>query len=161
MKLHDIKANSGSRKPKVRKGRGDSSGSGNYSGRGMKGQNSRAGGGVRLGFEGGQTPLLRRTPKLKGFKNPNRVEYVVINLDKIEARYADGEVVSPTSLFEKRLVAKAGLPIKILGNGTLTKKVTFEYVKMSKVVEKASASAPKKPAAKKEETTKKEEASSE
>ncbi len=151
MKLHDLKSNPGSRKKPTRKGRGDAAGQGSFSGRGVKGQKARAGGGVRLGFEGGQTPLLRRTPKLKGFKNPTRIEYTIMNLDQIDARYSDGEVVSPATLFEKKLVAKAGLPIKILGKGKLTKKVTFDGVKMSKTVEKLSA----KSTAKKEPKTEK------
>lgn len=139
MKLHDLKPYPGSKKKSVRKGRGDASGSGNYSGRGMKGQNSRSGGGVRLGFEGGQTPLLRRIPKLKGFKNPQRTEYLPINLLVIEEKYADGETVSPETLLEKRIIRNLNKPIKILGTGKLSKKVTFADVKMSKTVEKASA----------------------
>ena len=151
MKLHDLQSNPGSRKQKDRRGRGDSSGSGNFSGRGCKGQNARAGGGVRLGFEGGQTPLLRRTPKLKGFKNPKRIEYIILNLSQIEERYSDGETVSPATLYEKRLVAKADLPIKILGSGTLTKKVEFMGVKLSKSVESGVAPAKAKAAPKKDE----------
>ncbi len=153
MKLHDLKPNPGSRKKPTRKGRGDSAGQGSFSGRGVKGQKARAGGGVRLGFEGGQTPLLRRVPKLKGFRNPNRIEYTVMNLVQIEAGYNDGEVVSPATLYAKGLVSKAKLPIKILGTGTLTKKVTFEDVKMSKSVEKITGAKETKKSAKTEEAS--------
>ena len=151
MKLHDIKANTGSRKQRDRRGRGDSSGSGNFSGRGCKGQNARAGGGVRLGFEGGQTPLLRRTPKLKGFKRAHRTEYIILNLHQIEERYQDGETVSPATLFEKGLIAKADLPVKVLGRGQLTKKVEFAGVKLSKSVETTAGAAPKVKSASKAE----------
>jgi large subunit ribosomal protein L15 len=157
MKLHQLQSAPGSKKQKVRRGRGDSSGSGNYSGRGMKGQNSRSGGGVRIGFEGGQTPLLRRTPKLKGFKQPNRVEYLPINLSVIEEKYSDGETVSTDTLLEKRIIRTISQPVKILGNGKLTKKVAFfDGLKMSASAQKAAKgvqkSAPKKEEAKTEKS---------
>jgi large subunit ribosomal protein L15 len=134
MKLHDIKPAAGSRRKKVRRGRGDSSGAGSFSGRGCKGQNSRSGGGVRLGFEGGQTPLLRRTPKLRGFKNPCRIEYRAINLYILEDKFADGDKVTPETLVEKGVVSSVSTPVKILGQGELTKKLTFEGVVLSKSV---------------------------
>jgi len=139
MKLHELKPNVGAKKAKVRRGRGDGSGHGNFCGRGCKGQNARAGGGVRPGFEGGQTPLVRRMPKLKGFKSPNRIEYTPINLDTIELRFEDGEIVSPDTLVEKGVLKTVKNPIKILARGKLTKKVTFEGVRMSAAVEKSSA----------------------
>ena len=138
MKLHELKANTGAKKSKIRRGRGDASRAGNFSGRGCKGQNARAGGGVRIGFEGGQTPLLRRTPKLKGFKNPTRVAFVVVNFDSIDARFSDGEVVSPETLVEKKILKTAKNPVKILARGALTKKVRFEGVKLSASAEKLS-----------------------
>lgn len=149
MKLHDVRPSTGSRKSKIRRGRGDGSTRGNYSGRGMNGQNARSGGGVRLGFEGGQTPILRRIPKLKGFKNINTVEFLAINLKTIDEKYSDGEVVSPETLLEKRIIRNLNKPVKILGEGKLTKKVTFEGVKMSKSAEKAGSA--KKAAPKKKE----------
>ncbi len=152
MKLHDLKPVVGSRKKKTRRGRGDASGSGNYCGRGMNGQNCRSGGGVRIGFEGGQTPLLRRVPKLKGFKNPCRIEYMPINFTIIEEKFSDGEVVSPNTLVEKRILRNQKMPVKILGTGKLTKKVTFEDVKMSKTVEKAIGSKKKKEEKKEEKS---------
>lgn len=144
MKIHDVKPAVGAKRGRIRRGRGDSSGHGNYSGRGCKGQNCRAGGGVRIGFEGGQTPLLRRIPKLKGFKNPGRVEYVVVNLKTIEEKYENGEVVSPITLVEKRILRNLSKQVKILGEGKLTKKVTFEGLKMSVSVEKAAGIGSKK-----------------
>lgn len=145
MKLHDLKPTPGSHQKKIRRGRGDASGYGSFSGRGVKGQNARTGGGVRIGFEGGQTPILRRTPKLKGFKNPNRVETVIFNLSEIEENYADGEIVSPDTLREKKLMRKnSDLPVKILGNGKLTKKVTFQDVAFSKSVQKLTGAKPTK-----------------
>lgn len=137
MKRSDLMPAAGSRTKKVRRGRGDGSGHGNYSGRGMKGQNSRAGGGVRIGFEGGQTPLLRRTPKKKGFRNPNRVEFLAINFHVLEGKFSDGEVVSPATLLEKRIIRNLKQPVKILGTGTLTKQVSFEGVIFSKSAESA------------------------
>lgn len=150
MKLNEIKANAGSRKKRIRRGRGDSAGKGSFSGRGVKGQNARAGGGVRIGFEGGQTPLLRRSPKLPGFKNPCRTEYLAINLNILEEKYNDGEVVSMDSLLEKRIIRNVNTPVKILGYGKLTKKITAQGLKMSKSAEKAFGATPKKAAKKTE-----------
>ena len=122
MKLHELQPAEGSRKVRNRVGRGTSSGNGKTSGRGQKGQKARSGGGVRLGFEGGQTPLFRRLPK-RGFTNVNRKEYAVINLDVLN-RFEDGTEVTPVALVE------AG--IKVLGNGSLDKKLTVKAAKFSK-----------------------------
>ena len=103
MKLHELKPAEGSRKVRNRVGRGTSSGNGKTSGRGQKGQNSRSGGGVRLGFEGGQTPLFRRLPK-RGFTNVNRKEYAVVNLDVLN-RFEDGTEVTPVVLVEAGIVS--------------------------------------------------------
>ena len=105
-----------------RLGRGTGSGLGKTSGRGQKGQNSRSGGGVRLGFEGGQMPLIRRLPKV-GFTNHFRKEYITINVEDLNG-YNDGDTVNYESLFEKGLVNKAkDAGLKVLGNGALTKKL--------------------------------------
>lgn len=144
MKLHDLKPAAGSKKKSIRRGRGDSARKGNFSGRGVKGQNARAGGGVRIGFEGGQTPLLRRLPKLKGFKNPNRIVFKPINLHQIEDKFVDGEVVSIDTLLAKKLIAKNDVAVKILARGTLTKKVTFDGVRLSKTVEALTGKKPSK-----------------
>ena len=117
MKVHDLKPAKGSRKAKVRVGRGTSGRRGKTAGRGMKGQHARNT--VKLGFEGGQTPLHRRTPKARGFNNPFRVEYNVVNLDTLE-EFSGGDEVTPETLREQGLVAKRGL-VKVLGRGELKK----------------------------------------
>ncbi len=132
--------------PKVKKparkrlGQGNATGQGTYAGRGCKGQKSRSGGGkVRLFFEGGQTPLIQRMPKNKGFKNPNRVEAQIVNLADLEVRYNDGEKVTYETLLMKGLIRSGKSDkIKILGMGKLTKKLEIEpYILMSASVKKA------------------------
>ena len=120
MKIHDLKPAAGSKKARQRVGRGIGGKGGKTAGRGMKGQGAR--GSVKPGFEGGQTPLHRRTPKLKGFNNPFRVEYHVVNLDSLE-EFAGGNEIDPEALRSRGLVAKQGL-VKILGRGELTKALT-------------------------------------
>jgi len=120
MKIHDLKPAPGSKTARRRQARGIAGKGGKTAGRGMKGQRARSK--VKPGFEGGQTPLARRTPKAKGFKNPFRVEYVVVNLDTLETFDADAEV-DPGVLRSRGLVAKRGL-VKILGRGELTKALT-------------------------------------
>ena len=127
MKLHELQPATGSRKVRNRVGRGTSSGNGKTSGRGQKGQKARSGGGVRLGFEGGQTPLFRRLPK-RGFTNINAKEYAIVNLDQLNA-FEDGAEVTPVVLVESG--------IKILGNGELTKKLSVKAAKFSKSAEEA------------------------
>ncbi len=127
MKLHELKPAEGSRQVRNRVGRGTSSGNGKTAGRGQKGQKARSGGGVRLGFEGGQTPLFRRLPK-RGFTNVNRKDYAVINLDVLN-RFEDGAEVTPVALVE------AG--IKVLANGELNKKLTVKAAKFSKAAQEA------------------------
>ncbi len=122
MKIHDLKPAAGSHKKKQRIARGIGGKGGKTAGRGSKGQRAR--GTVKPGFEGGQTPLHRRTPKLKGFNNPFRVEYHVVNLDTLESFDAGAEV-SPATLRARGLVAKRGL-VKVLGRGELTKAVTVK-----------------------------------
>jgi large subunit ribosomal protein L15 len=116
LKVHDLKPAPGSNKKKVRKGRGEAS-KGKTSGRGTKG--TRARNTVRLGFEGGQMPLIRRVPKLKGFKNPNRVEFQVVNLSLLGELYPEGGEVTAADLADKGAV-RGGRPVKILGTGELT-----------------------------------------
>ena len=124
MKIHDLKPAAGSRKAPKRVARGIGGKGGKTAGRGTKGQNSRSGGSVKPGFEGGQTPLHRRTPKAKGFNNPFRVEYHVVNLDTLET-FDAGSEVTPATLRAKGLVAKQGL-VKVLGRGALTKALTVK-----------------------------------
>lgn len=131
MKLHDLQYTKGSRKQAVRVGRGTGSGLGKTSGKGHKGQNSRSGGGVRPGFEGGQNPIYRRLSK-RGFNNyHNRIEYAVVNIGSLNI-FNDGDEVNPTILVEKGLVVKQYDGVKILGNGTLTKKLNVQAHKFSK-----------------------------
>jgi len=129
MKLHELKPAEGSRKTRKRVGRGHGAGSGKTSGRGHKGQNARSGGGVRPGFEGGQNPLYRRLPK-RGFTNPTRKEYALINLDTLN-RFEEGTLVSPELLIETGIVKNVKDGIKVLGNGELTKKLTVQANKFS------------------------------
>lgn len=132
MNIHSLKPQRGSRTKKHRVGRGNASGSGPYADRGVKGQSSRTGGKRRPGFEGGQTPLLRRMPKLGGFKNPNREEYLVVNVGDLAKYFKDGETVNRTSLVEKGLIPSKKSPIKILGNGDLGIALTLKVDKVSK-----------------------------
>ena len=125
MKLHELSPAPGSRKARKRVGRGDSSGLGKTAGRGDKGQKSRTGSVVRPFFEGGQIPFFRRLPK-RGFKNPDRVVFQLVNLNIIDANFNAGDVVDAATLREKKLLGKATLPIKILANGEITKAVTVK-----------------------------------
>lgn len=135
MKLHELKPAEGSRKERNRVGRGTGSGNGKTSGRGHKGQNSRSGGGVRPGFEGGQMPIYRRLPK-RGFKNIWAKKYVSINLSTLEAKCEAGTEVSLESLRELGVIKKKNFidGIRVLGGGELTKKLN---VKAAGVTESA------------------------
>jgi large subunit ribosomal protein L15 len=138
MKLHELSPSPGSRKERKRLGRGPSSGTGKTSGRGHKGQNSRSGGGVRPGFEGGQNPLYRRLPK-RGFVNPTRKEYAVVNTEDLNS-FAAGTEVTPEFLMTNGVVKNAKSGIKILGNGEVTVKLTVKANKFSQsAVEKIEA----------------------
>lgn len=131
MELHDLKPAVGANKKRKRLGRGSGSGLGTTSGKGHKGQKARSGGGVRPGFEGGQMPLSRRLPK-RGFNNARfATVYEIVNLDTIEARFAEGEVVNFESLKDKNLISGNKDGVKILGEGEITKKLKFEIEKMS------------------------------
>ncbi|MGO2399958.1 50S ribosomal protein L15 [Pseudolactococcus laudensis] len=130
MKLNELKAAEGSRKVRNRVGRGTSSGNGKTSGRGQKGQKSRSGGGVRLGFEGGQTPLFRRMPK-RGFLNVNRKDYAIVNLDTLN-RLEDGATVSAETLVAAKIIKDVKSGVKVLGNGELiVKNLKVEVAKVS------------------------------
>jgi len=118
MRLTDVRPQKGSKKRARRLGRGVSAGQGASAGKGMRGQNSRSGGGTRPGFEGGQQPLYRRLPKLKGFPIINRKEYITINVSKLSSLAADTEV-NLSSLKEAGIIKTAKAPLKILGDGEL------------------------------------------
>ena len=135
MKLYELQSTEGSRTNHYRKGRGIGSGNGKTAGKGHKGQNARSGGGVALGFEGGQMPLWRRLPK-RGFKNVNRVEYAVVNVGDLN-KFADGTVVTPALLIESGLLSKELHGVKVLGSGKLEKKLTVQAAKFSKSAEEA------------------------
>jgi large subunit ribosomal protein L15 len=136
VKIHDLKPPKGSTKPRRRVGRGIAGKGGKTAGRGTKGQGARDT--VPVGFEGGQMPLARRVPKLKGFKNPFRVEYAVVNLDTLQE--FEGDEVTPDALRAKGLVAKQGL-VKVLGRGQLSRAVRVKAHAFSKSAEQAITSA--------------------
>jgi large subunit ribosomal protein L15 len=135
MKLHELKPAEGSRQERKRKGRGIGSGNGKTAGRGTKGQNSRSGGGVRPGFEGGQTAIFRRLPK-RGFTNFNRKEFAIVNLDTLN-RFEEGTEVTPELLIEVGIVSNEKSGIKILAKGNIEKKLTVKAHKFSNAAKEA------------------------
>ncbi len=129
--MEELKAPKGSRKKKRIIGRGAGSGRGRASGRGHDGQNSRSGGGVRLGFEGGQMPLYRRIAR-RGFTNsPFKKEYDIVNLKTLNERYTGGDTVNAESLKKKGIVKTKGALVKVLGEGELDKSLTVSVAKVS------------------------------
>tara|TARA_Y100001934_G_scaffold156358_1_gene187238 strand:+ start:2636 stop:3085 length:450 start_codon:yes stop_codon:yes gene_type:complete len=132
MQQHSLKSPQGSKKNRKRVGRGDSSGSGSYSGKGMKGQKSRSGGGVRPGFEGGQLPLIKKLSALRGFNNIFRREFVPINLNTISKLYEKDNEISPDTLVEKNVLKDTKSPIKILGDGEINFSVKVTAHKFSR-----------------------------
>ena len=121
MKLHHLRPAEGARRDRKRVGRGKAAGQGKTAGRGTKGYLARHT--TKPGFEGGQMPLQRRVPKLKGFTNPNRVEFAVVNLDALAERFQAGEDVTPIALLERGMVRK-GRPVKVLGRGQVDRALT-------------------------------------
>ncbi len=119
--LHELKPARGSKRPRRRVGRGDGSGRGTYSGKGNKGQAAR--GKVPYLFEGGQLPLIKRLPHMRGFTPLNRVEYLPVNLAKLESLFESGDDVTPEILHERRVVRRKKDLIKVLGGGDFTKKI--------------------------------------
>ena len=124
MNLHELSPAAGSNTKAYRKGRGNGSGNGKTAGRGQKGQWARSGGGVRVGFEGGQMPLTRRIPK-RGFHNIFAKPLEAVNVSVLE-KFEDGAVVNAQALLEKGVLSKCEYGVKILGNGSLTKKLTVQ-----------------------------------
>ncbi|CAM3235921.1 50S ribosomal protein L15 [Sporolactobacillus spathodeae] len=129
MKLHELKPAEGSRAARKRVGRGYGSGLGKTSGRGQKGQKARSGGNIRPGFEGGQLSLLRTLPK-KGFKNPTRKVYTIVNVEQLN-RFENGTEVTPELLLETRVIRKLNDGVKVLGEGKLNAKLTVKAAKFS------------------------------
>lgn len=134
MQLNDLHPAEGSRKDRKRVGRGNSGYGGTTAGRGQKGQKSRSGGGKGPGFEGGQMKLAMRLPKLNGFTCPSRIEYAPVNVARLNELFSDGDVVDAEALVAKNVIKKAYIPVKVLGDGDIDKKLTVK-------VDKCSASA--------------------
>lgn len=139
MKLHELQVVEGARHSRKRVGRGTGSGHGKTACKGHKGQNARSGGGVRPGFEGGQTPLFKRLPK-RGFTNVNHKEYAIVNVEDLNV-FENATVVTIEKLQEKGLVKKVYNGVKVLGNGKLEKQLTVKANKFSKTAEAAITSA--------------------
>lgn len=139
MKLHELKPAPGSRHKRKRVGRGIAAGQGKTSGRGHKGQKARSGGGVRPGFEGGQNPVYIRLPK-RGFTNPTRKEYAVVNLSTLN-RFEAGTVISPELLMEKGIVKNLKDGLKVLGDGELKVGLTVKAHKFSRTAAEKIAAA--------------------
>jgi len=131
MRHHEITSSRGSKKKGKRVGRGDASGHGSFAGRGVKGQKSRSGGGVRVGFRGGQLALIKSMPKLRGFKNLFRKEFEIINIGDLN-NIKENTEVTPTFLKERGLIDSLKKPVKILGGGDLTHALNVSAHKFSK-----------------------------
>ena len=121
MKLHHLKPAPGSRRPRKRVGRGIAAGQGKTAGRGTKGYKARNQ--AKIGFEGGQMPLARRIPKLKGFTNPNREEWTVVNVERLAQAFDKEKEIDPDAMRDRGLV-RAGLPVKVLAGGEIGRAVT-------------------------------------
>ncbi len=130
MKLHDLQPAEGTHKNRKRVGRGIAAGGGKTAGRGTKGQNSRKGGGVRPYFEGGQLPLVRRLPRLRGFKNIWRIEYVTVNLGQLND-FDAGSEITPETLAEAGVIKSPRKPVKVLGDGALDHALSVKAHKFS------------------------------
>ena len=131
MQQHQLRPAKGARRNRKRVGRGDASGDGTYSGRGMKGQKARSGGGIRPGFEGGQLPLYLRLPAIRGFTNIFRREYSTVNVGKLDA-FPENAKVTPKDLIDAGFVRNSKKPVKVLGEGTIKKPLTVEAHGFSK-----------------------------
>lgn len=130
MEQHELKPSVGAKHSKKRVGRGDGSGHGTYSGRGCKGQKSRAGGGVRLGFEGGQLPLIKRLPRVRGFVNIFKEEYTTVNIGTLN-RFEANEEITPQTLYEAGIIKTLKHPVKILGGGEIDRPLVVKAAKFS------------------------------
>ncbi|HZP26424.1 MAG TPA: 50S ribosomal protein L15 [Dehalococcoidia bacterium] len=130
MQAHDLRPPKGAKHARRRVGRGNASGHGTYSSKGLKGQKARSGKPLRAGFEGGQTPLVKRLPKRRGFRNRNRVEYRGVNLKDL-AGFAAGTEVTPELLKERNIIAGVKQPVKVLGDGQLAAALTVRAHKFS------------------------------
>jgi len=136
---HSLRPPKGAKRPSKRIGRGSGSGTGTYSGRGVKGQRAR--GKVRPGFEGGQIPMVRRLPRLRGFKNPTRIEFEAVNVSDLERKFEDGATVDAVTLAAARLIDGARAPFKVLGRGALSKALTVRAPRLSESAKHAITAA--------------------
>jgi large subunit ribosomal protein L15 len=135
MQQHSLRPPAGAKHKRKRVGRGDGSGHGSYSGRGCKGQKSRAGGGVRLGFEGGQLALIKRLPRKRGFVNIFKTEYSIVNVGELKVFSPNAEITSK-ELLEVGLIKSFKYPIKVLGNGDIDRPLVVKANKFSAAAEK-------------------------
>lgn len=135
MRIHDLKPAVGSTHSRKRVGRGPGSGRGTTAGRGMNGQKSRSNIGLKVGFEGGQTPLYRKFPQKKGFNNINRKEYAVVNVAEIDKIFEAGATVTVEDLLAHKCINSVKDGVKILGDGEITKAITVKANKFSKIAE--------------------------
>ena len=124
MMEHEVSPPKGARRARKRVGRGDAAGGGSYAGRGLKGQKSRSGPGVRPGFEGGQMPLIKGLPMKRGFNNRYKTYYALVDLDTLQERFDDNTRVTPELLHQLGIVRRTNLPIKVVGDGELTRPLT-------------------------------------
>ena len=132
MQIHDLTPAAGSTHRRKRVGRGNGSGHGTTAGRGQNGQLSRSGGGKGAGFEGGQTPLAMRLPKLPGFRNISRGEYTAVNVSRLDEKFVDGDTVNAESLVAAGIIKNVNVPVKVLGDGEISKKLTVAVEQVSK-----------------------------
>ncbi len=139
MDQHTLRQPEGAKKDRKRIGRGNASGQGTFAGRGFKGQRKR--GKVRPGFEGGQIPLVRRAPHLRGFKNPTRVEFLALNLDVLADRFPAGSTVDGVALFNERLLDSPDQPYKILSRGEIAHALTVRAPRLSAAAKEAITAA--------------------
>jgi large subunit ribosomal protein L15 len=130
MRPHELKPARGARRPRKRIGRGNASGQGTFAGKGLKGQKARSGSDLRPGFEGGQLAFIKRLPSRRGFKNPFRKEYSVVNLSTLERIETDGGEITPETLRGQGII-KRNLPVKLLGTGEVSKKLTITVHRVS------------------------------
>ena len=139
MDQHTLRQSAGAKRPRKRVGRGPGSGTGTYAGRGRKGQQAR--GSVRAGFEGGQIPLVRRIPHLRGFRNPTRVEFQALNLGTLADRFPAGATVDAAALVAARLIDDLGQPFKVLNRGELAHALTVKAPRLSAAAKQAITAA--------------------
>lgn len=131
LRPHDLRPSPGAKRPRKRVGRGNAAGGGTYAGRGLKGQKSRSGGAIRLGFEGGQMSLIRKMPRKRGFTNRFRVEYTAVNLGQLNDRFDPESEVTPEALVQAGLLRSVREPYKVLADGEIDRPLTVWAAKVS------------------------------